>query len=144
MQVTFGRYVLDDTLARLDFGRCHTWLTNTYWSPGITRLEVERGFQNSTLVVGAYRENELVGCLRAVSDRTRFGYLMDVFVESSHRGQGLGKALVRYALEHPDLVLVYQWTLATMDAHQVYRTVGFSELVNPERYMALRRTRPWL
>jgi len=144
MQLLQGRHVLDDDLQRFDFDRCHAWLTGSYWTPGITRVEVERGFRLSTLVVGAYEGQRQDGCLRVVSDLTRFAYLMDVFVDEGQRRRGLGRALVRFALEHPSLGLVQRWLLGTNDAHDVYRKLGFSELPNPERYMTLTRPREWL
>jgi GNAT superfamily N-acetyltransferase len=137
-------YVLDDDLVRFDFERCHGWLTGSYWSPGITRAEVERAFRRSSFVAGAYRDGAQVGCARLVTDFTRFAYFMDVFVAPERRGQGLGRALVRFALEHPDLALVYKWTLATADAHGVYRGVGFHPLPEPDRWMALGRQRDWI
>lgn len=144
MQRPYRDHILDDAPERLDFARCHAWLTTSYWSPGITRAEIERAFAHSTLVAGAYRGDAQTACLRVVSDLTRFAYLMDVFVEPSLRGQGIGKALVRFVLEHPDLALVYQWTLQTADAHDVYRAVGFEPVEHPGRWMALVRSRPWL
>jgi GNAT superfamily N-acetyltransferase len=144
MQVQQGQHVLDDDLGRFDFGRCQAWLAGAYWSPGITRAEVERGFRCSTLVVGAYSAEGQDGCLRVVSDQTRFAYVMDVFVAEAQRGRGLGRALMRFALEHPMLSLVQSWMLATNDAHDVYRGLGFSELTDPGRWMRLRREREWL
>lgn len=144
MQAQQGEHALDDDLQRFDFERCHAWLTSAYWSPGITRAEVERGFRHSTLVVGAYSGPRQDGCLRVVSDLTRFAYVMDVFVEPSQRGRGLGGALVRFALEHPSLSLVQGWMLATNDAHGLYRKLGFTELSHAERWMRLRREREWL
>jgi len=143
MRLCHAGFVLDDSLDRFDFERCHAWLTQSYWSPGITRAEVERGFRRSSFVTGAYRDGEQVGCLRLVTDFTRFAYFMDVYVSEALRGRGLGRALVRFALEHPELSLVYKWTLATADAHGVYRGVGFHELPEPDRWMALARSRAW-
>jgi len=137
-------FVLDDRLERFDFARCHAWLTDAYWSKGIGRGEVERAFRRSSFVAGVYRDREQVGCLRLVTDFTRFAYFMDVFVVPELRGQGLGRSLVGFALEHPDLALVYKWTLATADAHGVYRGVGFHELAEPSRWMSLERRRDWL
>ena len=74
----------------------------------------------------------------------RFAYFSDVFVDPAARGVGLGRAMVRFALAHPDLALVYRWLLATDDAHGVYRALGFVELDHPERWLTLGSTRPWL
>lgn len=144
MRLAHRGFVLDDRLERFDFARCHGWLTAAYWSPGITRAEVEHGFRGSSFVAGVYREGEQVGCLRLVTDFTRFAYFMDVYVSAAERGHGLGQRLVRFALEHPRLALVYKWTLATADAHGVYEKVGFLALPEPERWMALARRRDWL
>ena len=137
-------FVIDEAAERFDFARCHAWLTQSYWSPGIPRSEVERAFRRSSLVAGAYRDGEQVGCLRLVTDFTRFAYVMDVFVEPEARGQRLGVALVRFALEHPELSLVFKWTLATADAHGVYAHAGFHALTAPERWMSFERPRAWL
>ena len=144
MQVSYGDYVLDDALERFDFARCHAWLTRAYWSEGIGPGEVRTGFGNSTVVVGAYRDALQVACLRLISDQVRFAYLMDVFVDEQHRGRGLGRSLVQFALDHPSLQRVVKWTLATHDAHEVYRAVGFSELPDAQRWMALLRPRGWI
>jgi len=144
MQVHQGEHILDDDLQRFDFDRCHAWLTGTYWTPGITRTEVERSFTRSALVIGAYQGDRQDACLRVVSDLTRFAYIMDVFVDAAQRGRGLGTALVRFALEHPSATLVRRWMLGTNDAHEVYRRLGFSELSDPERWMTLGRQRPWI
>ncbi len=144
MRLAHRGFVFDDRLERFDFARCHAWLTAAYWSPGITRAEVEHGFRGSSVVAGAYREGEQVGCLRLVTDFTRFAYFMDVYVSAGQRGHGLGRRLVRFALEHPRLALVSKWTLATADAHGVYEKVGFRALPEPERWMALARRRDWL
>ncbi len=144
MRLCHSGFVLDDAIDRFDFARCHAWLHTAYWSPGITRVEVERAFRRSSFVAGAYRDGEQVSCLRLVTDFTRFAYFMDVFVMPELRGQGLGRRLVSFALEHPDLALVYKWTLATADAHGVYRGVGFRDLSEPSRWMSLERRRGWL
>ena len=38
---------------------------------------------------------------------------------------------------HPDLQGLRRYQLATLDAHELYRQFGFSELKNPERQMAI-------
>ena len=106
-------YRIEEGLHRMDWGRVHDWLTSSYWSPGITRESVERAASNSALVIGVFGcEHQQVGYARVISDKTRFAYLCDVWVANEHRSKGLGRALVRYAVEHPDFVTV-KWMLAT-------------------------------
>jgi GNAT superfamily N-acetyltransferase len=137
-----GAYALSYELARVDFARVTEWLSGSYWSPGIERTEVERGARHSSLVVGAYTASgEQVGYARVASDRTRVGFFMDVFVDTAHRKRGIGRAMVRFAMEHPEYRPVYIWLLATDDAHGVYAALGFAPHPHPERMMLLRK--PW-
>jgi GNAT superfamily N-acetyltransferase len=131
----FRRYEIDDDRARLDFERVHGWLTTAYWSPGVSRERVEKAAQESSLVVGAYRDGVQVGYLRVVSDRTTFAWVCDVFVDEAHRGRGLARAMLRFALEHPEYQDLKRWLLATADAHGVYQAEGFEPLPVPERWM---------
>lgn len=116
--------------------RVHCWLSNTYWSPGVSREKVERAAQFSSLVLGIYLGEEQVAYCRVVSDRATFAYIGDVYVDEAHRGKGLGKAMIRFALEHPEHQGLRRWVLATLDAHDVYAAVGFEPLVMPERWMS--------
>ena len=129
-------YIISEDRALLDMERVHCWLSNTYWSPGIARERVERATQHSSLVLGVYLEGEQVAYCRVVSDRASFAYIGDVYVDEAHRGKGLGKAMIRYALEHPEHQDLRRWVLATLDAHDVYAAVGFEPLVMPERWMS--------
>ena len=86
---------------------------------------------------------EQVGYLRVVSDCTRFANLMDVFVAETHRGRGLGRALVRFALAHPAHREIARWMLGTKDAHGVYAREGFGPVAEPERLMQRIIAPPW-
>jgi hypothetical protein len=77
---------------------------------------------------------------RVVSDKTRFAYLCDVWVDQPHRKKGLARAMVRLALDHPDFQTV-KWLLATLDAHSVYAELGFTPLPDPERWMVRKPAR---
>ena len=118
-------------------------LSKVFWSPGITRNEILKGIKNSALVVGAYMETgQQIGFLRVVSDKVRFAYLMDVVVHEKYRRQGIGQKMVRFALSHPELKDVYQWLLGTLDAHGVYKKLGFEPLKNTEKWMSIIKPRP--
>jgi predicted GNAT family acetyltransferase len=139
MKTDFNGYTIDDDIECIDFKRVTDWLAGSYWSPRISRAEVEKGARNSSLVIGAYATGGAqVGYARLASDRTRFAYIMDVFVDEGHRRRGLAGAMTRFAMVHPEYRDVYQWLLATRDAHHVYQRVGFKPLDHPERWMMIR------
>src|ERR1700730_4193140 len=83
MQRNHNEYEITDDRSNLDFALIHSWLTESYWSPGITRSKVEQAARHSAVVVSASRSGATgtrhVGYCRVVSDRTRFAWLADVF-----------------------------------------------------------------
>lgn len=137
-----GEYEIAEGLDRVDFDRVHGWLSKTYWSPDVLHEKVERAARNSSLVIGAYRDGIQAGYLRVVSDRATFAWICDVYVDECHRRNGIARAMVRYALSHPDHQGLRRWLLATDDAHGVYSECGFKPLDNPERWMFLRPVAP--
>ena len=141
MTHTIGNDQIDDSLARIDFATVHRWLADTYWSPGIDRGLVERAARHSSLVVGVYRGSEQVAYCRVISDRATFGWLADVNVDAAHRGRGLAKEMVKFALSHPEHEGFRRWLLATRDAQPVYAEVGFTPLDKPESIMIHRPRR---
>ena len=139
---TYLDYQITHDFKRMDFALVQSWLTQTYWVPGITLEEVKKSGGNSSLVVGAFAaKGNQVGYLRVVSDKFRFAYLMDVYTEPTHRKKGLATAMVRFAFEHPDFQTIQTWLLATRDSQRVYEPLGFKPLEHPERWMAI--TRKW-
>lgn len=126
----------------MDFSRVTEMLSMSFWSPGIGIDEVTKGALNSALVIGAYDNDEQVAYARVISDKTRFAYILDVYVDERFRRKGIGQAMVNYILKHDDLKDVYQWMLITKDAHGVYGKCGFRELSRPEDWMEIRKARP--
>ncbi|UAJ11487.1 GNAT family N-acetyltransferase [Glacieibacterium megasporae] len=125
---------LSDDKARLDIGRIHGWLASSYWSPGIARGLVERAIAGSHCL-GAYAEGGQVGFARVITDYATFAWIADVWVDDSVRGQGLGRSLTRWFVEHPDFAGIRRFGLVTKDAHGVYAEVGFAPLARPDRFM---------
>ena len=91
-----------------------------------------------SLCFGVYAGSDQVGFARAITDRTTFAYLADVFILEAHRGHGLGTWLVSSILQYPELRDVGSWMLATLDAHGLYARFGFKALASPERYLVRR------
>ncbi len=123
-----GGYELDDDRDRIDIDTVHAFLAHeSYWAPGRARELVARSWARSTRVLGCYLGDEQVGGVRVISDRATFAYLADVFVVAMHRGRGLGVALVREAVEHPEYVAL-RWNLHTQDAQSLYARFGFAAM----------------
>jgi GNAT superfamily N-acetyltransferase len=132
-------FSLSDDLQRFDMARGHRWIAEqSYWAPDIPRAVFERAVRGS-LVVGAYAAaDEMAAMARVVTDRATFGWICDVFVDEAWRGQGLGKALMGYLKEHPDLQSFRRLHLATRDAHGLYAQFGFTALTGVDRWMEIR------
>ena len=125
---------LSDDKARLDVERVHLWLASSYWTPGIERSLVEKAIAGSHCL-GAYRGGEQVGYARAITDHATFAWIADVWVEETLRGQGIGRRMVQWFLDHPDLKDIRRIALGTADAHGVYAALGFHPLLRPDRFM---------
>jgi GNAT superfamily N-acetyltransferase len=125
---------LSDDPALLDVGSIHGWLASSYWSPGIARELVERAMAGSHCL-GAYRDGVQVGFARMITDHATFAWLADVFVDETARGQGIGRRMAGWFVDHPRFAGIRRFGLTTADAHGVYAALGFQPLLRPERYM---------
>lgn len=119
-------YEISTDPSRLDVRAIHTYLTRSYWSPGIPFDIVERAARNS-LCFGAYERasGAQVGLARVVTDYATFAYICDVYVLEEHRGHGLGKRLMEAVMAHPALTGARRAMLGTRDAHGLYARHGF-------------------
>jgi GNAT superfamily N-acetyltransferase len=124
--------------ARLDIDAVCDFLTRAYWAKGRPRERTERALANS-LVFGLYEGEKQIGLARVVSDYAVFAYLCDVFIHEEYRAHGLGKWLIETVMSHPDLQGLRRWTLATRDAHGLYRQFGWDDLQSPDRWMEILR-----
>jgi GNAT superfamily N-acetyltransferase len=125
---------------RLDLEVICDFFTRAYWAKGRPRARTERALANS-LVFGVYDGARQVGLARVITDFSIFAYLCDVFIHEEYRGRGVGKWLLETVFSHPDLAGLRRWTLATSDAHGLYRRYGFDGLGDPGTWM--ERVRPF-
>ena len=136
-----GDYQISTDRTRFDLKLIHDFLNNeSYWATGRSVETIRRSIEHS-LSFGIYRGRQQVGFARVVTDYATFGWLADVFILEEFRGAGLSKWLMEVILAHPDLQGFRRWTLATKDAHELYRKFGFTELTRPERWMERRDPR---
>ena len=115
----------------------HQYLSEqSYWANGIPLHTVKKSIEGS-ICFGVYKGAQMVGFARVITDNATFGYLADVFIDETCRGQGLSKWLIEVILAHPDLQGLRRFMLATRDAHGLYQQFDFKELANPEYMMAI-------
>jgi GNAT superfamily N-acetyltransferase len=132
-----GEFLVTTDTARLDIDAIHDYLSReAYWCQGIPRETVERAIENS-VNFGLLHGARQVGFTRVVTDKATYAWVCDVYVLPEYRGRGLARLMLETMLEHPELQGLRRWTLATRDAHDLYRRVGFAELPNPERWMII-------
>lgn len=123
-----GGFVVSDDPRLVDLDALwHLLKTEAYWARDRTSDELEAQIANAWRVVGIYTDDdaaEQIGFARAFSDTVRMAYLADVIVRTSHRGRGLGKALVRHMVDDGPGAR-FRWMLHTADAHELYAGFGF-------------------
>jgi GNAT superfamily N-acetyltransferase len=114
----------------------HDFLRQTYWAKDISQELVAKALDGS-LCFGLYQGEKQIGLARVITDRATFAYLSDVFVLDDYQGQGLGQWLVGCVMAYPELQGLRRIMLSTLDAHELYRKLGFKEVANPERIMEI-------
>jgi len=132
------KYGIENT----DFKRVTAMLSTSYWVPGIDEEHLRQAFSNSAAVAAVYDGDYQMGCCRAVSDKMRFAYIMDVFVDEKYRRKGYGQQMLKFLLAAKELEPVRHVCLLTRDAHKFYEKVGFSLFSRPNDLLEIRR-RTW-
>jgi nitroimidazol reductase NimA-like FMN-containing flavoprotein (pyridoxamine 5'-phosphate oxidase superfamily)/GNAT superfamily N-acetyltransferase len=121
-------------------------LEGAYWNTGLGAERVARAHQGSPAWVGARdATGALVATARAIGDSAKHAWIYDVMVRPDWRGRGLGRALVKLLLDHPDVRGAAGVYLSTRDAQGVYAPLGFRDRSSlpprpyPSTEMVLRR-----
>lgn len=116
----------------------HQYLNKeSYWAQNIPVKVVKTSIKGS-ICFGVYFRERQIGFGRVISDKASFAYMADVFILNEHQGKELGKKLIAFIMECPDLKGLRRFMLATKDAHALYTKFGFTNLATPERFMELK------
>ena len=121
--IELGGYLLSDDKSLIQLDRVCEMLSTTYWAKDRPKDTIAKSIEHS-LCFGVYQNGVQVGFARCITDYATMYYLCDVVIDEAHRGQGLGKALVKFITEHERLAGA-MGVLGTRDAHGLYEQVGF-------------------
>lgn len=118
----------------------HDYLCNhSYWAKDRSIEMVMKSMENS-LCFGAFTtQGKQIAFARLVTDYVVFAWLMDVFVDDTFRGKGIGKKLIEYILSLPELQNVNGIGLRTSDAHGLYQKFGFKEIEDTNTWMLRKK-----
>ena len=119
---------------KLDVAFIQDFLKDIYWAAGRTIEEVQTTIEHS-FCFGIYSDDQQIGFARVITDYVVFAYLMDVFIDEKHRGNGYSSLLIDAMMKEPQLKNIKIWRLATTDAHFLYEKFGFKLLAHPEKLM---------
>lgn len=130
--ITFGEYTLSADKSKLDLQYLYNLLCiPSRYSSGLPPERFSLIVENS-ICFSVFHEGKQIGFSRVITDFTEFASLWDVFIDEPHRKKGIGKALMKYIMEHPRLKGIFRWFLMTEDAHGLYQKFGFkAESYNP-------------
>ena len=130
--------ILTDDASRLNFEAIFQWLSvESYWAAGRAAETIRRSLENSRCY-GVYTPSgEQIALARVVTDSATFAWICDVYVDAAHRGEGIGNWLMRSVVDDLTALGLNRILLATADAHEVYRRVGFESLTGADRYMEI-------
>lgn len=139
LNVRYKDYVITTDKSLMQVEAIHKWLSEeSYWAKDIPLHFVKTTFHNS-YCAGILKDGKQVGYCRLVTDYAVFGYLADVYVLEEHRKKGLANKMIETILNQDWALNLRKLLLATLDAHDVYKGMGFNELAIPERYMEISR-----
>ena len=125
---TFDDILISTNKELLNIDVIHQYLSNeSYWALCIPKTTVEKAIENS-MCFGIYKNNIQIGFARVVTDKTSFGYLADVFIVFTQRGNGYSKYLMNTIHSHPELRGLRRWYLTTRDAHSLYKQYGWQHI----------------
>ena len=119
---------------KLNVPYIQNFLKDVYWASGRTLDEVQITI-DASFCFGIYLDEQQIGFARVITDYVVFAYVMDVFIDESHRGKGYSSILIDAMINEPKLQKVRIWRLATSDAHFLYEKFGFKLLAHPEKMM---------
>ena len=132
------RIVFNETKKNLPSGQLHKLFVAVGWSDGAETPDmIKKGYNipwvNSTLVISAWDDEQLIGAVRVLSDTMFRSIIYDLLVLPEFQNKGIGKELVKRCIAHyPDSEWLVQTTEKTSG---YYEKMGFK--VNNDVFLTM-------
>ena len=120
-----------NSLNQTDLKQVLTLLSEQWWSKGRTFEELEKIVEHTDLlfVVRCPDTNKLIGFARVLTDYFYVATIYDVVISSEHQQKGVGKKLVQYILDCPELSEIHHIDLSCKNnLLEFYTELGFEPL----------------
>lgn len=124
MEVREREYVFSDDKNKIDIDELCDLLKQAPWAPKDRPKEVTEKAVETSLCIGIYFDDKLVGFARVISDFAVYSIMTDLIIDENHRGQGLAKKLVEVIDNHPSIKHTGK-VLWTQRARGLYEKCGF-------------------
>ncbi len=125
MEIRDGDYLFTDDVARIRLDEVCYLLKQSHWAANRRVETIAKTIETSRCFM-VYRSDAQIGFARVVSDYAVYSLILDVIIDDKHRGKGIGKKLVEFINDHPDLKSTAK-VLWTKNAEQLYLKCGFKE-----------------
>jgi len=127
-------------ISELDVDQIYEFLTNSYWSPGITQEKVNENI-SASFNYALFDGDDQVAYARVSINKENVAYIADLFVIESFRGKVLSKRLLDHILKDESLKNINMWTLKTKDATSLYERYGYKtdSIKNGSNFMKMSR-----
>lgn len=119
-----GEIRFQSTLDDVDWHAMKALLAADDFDNGRTPEELRRSFEASFASVIAYRDAQIVGTARVLSDGICNAYLVDVWTYTPYRGRGIASRMVRLLEEQ---LTGQHVALFTEHAEALYEKLGYRE-----------------
>jgi len=131
-----SEYYISTDQSKLNITAIKLLLEQSYWANERTGETILKSIENS-ICYGVYKKEELVGFGRVVTDYATVYWICDIIIDVKHRGNGLGKRLMKSIMDTKELEGL-MGILATKDAHGLYEQFGFMK--EPNKFLFRKRT----
>jgi GNAT superfamily N-acetyltransferase len=125
MEYFYGEYLISDDKSKIISGEVKKLLSTSYWAKDRDEEIIKKTIANSHCI-GVYFEKCQVGFARIVTDYAVYAWIADVIIDKEHRGKGLGKKIIEFIQNIPEIPKTTQM-LRTQDAHSLYEKYGFKK-----------------